>query len=253
MLFQWELVPLEDQVWLISQVVISGLLFIMPFYLFYQSVKFKAVPSQRAFFKGLGIFVIFNFVSQLLWTIDRWYILVNRSTRSLLFSLEIPMWGQPPLFIAIMFVLFLWSFVPVCYPVEKFVRNSRNFPATRINLIAAILLSIYIILTTFILQPLTRGSEIWNVLNVVMNVICAIGIVGAILFAFLIIGFYVILGIQGSGIVRKKSTFIWLGFVLVFIALGLTQIREGWLALLSPIVMILGFVFLTLGYRMEIK
>lgn len=253
MLFQWDTVPLGDQVWLISQAIIAGILLVMPIYLFLQSAKFKAVPSQHAFFKGLGIFVLFNFVTQLLWTIDRWYVQINRSPQSFLFSLEIPMWGQPPLFIAIMFVFFLWSFVPVCWPVEKYVRNSKRFPVTKINIIAAILLTGYVITVAFFMQPLVMNSVTWNLLTIIMDIIGGLGILGAILFALLIIGFYVILGIQGSGIVKKKSTFIWLGFILVFVGLGLTQMRGGWLNLLSPITMILGFILLASGYQMEIK
>ncbi len=253
LIFQWETVGLEDQVWLISQAVIAGILLAMPFYLFSQSGKFRDVQSQRDFFRGLGIFVLFNFVTQLLWTIDRWYISLNHSAGSFLFSLEIPMWGQPPLFIALLFVFFLWSFVPVCWPVEKYVRNSKRFPVTKINLIAAALLTTYVITVTFFMQPLAMGSDTWNLLTIVMDVIGGFGILGAILFALLIIGFYVILGIKGSGFVRKKSTFIWLGFLLVFIGLGLTQMREGWFSLISPLTMILGFIFLASGYQMEIK
>ncbi len=253
MIFQWELVTLEDQVWLISQAVIAGILLIMPFYLFLQSAKFRAVQSQRDFFKGLGIFVLFNFVSQLLWTIDRWLMELTRSTDSPLFSLDIPFMGQPTLFIAVMFVLFLWSFVPVCWPVEKYVRNSKRFPATKINLIAAIALTTYLITVVFFMQPLIKGSETWIILTIIMDFIAGVGFLGAGLFIVLIIGFYVVLGVKGSGFVRKKSTFIWLGFLLVFVGLALTQVRGGWLSLFSPITMILGFIFLVSGYQMEIK
>ena len=67
-------------------------------------------------------------------------------------------------------------------------------------------------------------------------------------------GFYLVLGVKASGSIRKKSFLIAFGFILVFTGLFLTQLpgSEAWISLISPSVMILGFILLVTGYRIQL-
>ncbi len=94
----------------------------------------------------------------------------------------------------------------------------------------------------------------WETLQYVVYGILGIGGLGIILSLVLIIGFYMVLGGKTGGSVRKKSFLIAFGFLLVFIGLLLTQLprSDPWVGLISPMVMIVGFVFLGTGYRIQV-
>ncbi|HMF34041.1 MAG TPA: hypothetical protein VKK79_21630 [Candidatus Lokiarchaeia archaeon] len=254
LVFQWDALQTTDQLYLVSQVIISASMLLMMVYLFSMSNKNKAVQSQKHLYMGLGIFVACNAVTQILWTIDRSYVEITSgatSPSSVIFFFNLPFIGGGA-FIAYLVLLFLWSFVPVCWPCEKYVRNSKRFPATRINIIAAIAMTVYVFIFPLVFPSVVRDSSLWNVLFGIMIAIIVVGGLGAVLFILIIIGFYTLLAIKGSGFVRKKSAFISIGFILTFVGLALTQVKGGWWSLLSPVTMIIGFLLLAAGYRLQI-
>jgi len=238
--------------------MIAIILIVMGVYFFAQSIKFKEVKSQRYFYLGLSLFVAFNTITQVLWTVDKWTIDLIEGTppsdSSVVVDFTIPFIGGGA-FIPYLFMLFLWSFAAVCWPVEKFVRNSKHFPVTIINLAAAISMTVYIFVVPLFVPGIVRNDASWKALIYPMYAICVLGILGALLFMLLIVGFYMVLGFKTGGSVRKKSLLIAFGFMLVFVGLALTQVSKGygpWVSLLSPSVMIIGFVFLGTGYRIQV-
>ncbi|MEX2680480.1 MAG: hypothetical protein Q6373_002685 [Candidatus Sigynarchaeota archaeon] len=258
MIFQWETLDINTQLNLVYQTLIALIMLVMMVYFFAQSVKMREVASQKHFYMGLGGFVAFNLVTQAIWTIDKWIGALNTVPNppnfdgSYVLNFILPFVGKGAIN-PYLFMLFLWGFVAVCWPVEKYVTNSKRFPATSINLIGAIAMSVYIFVVPWFFPGIADGSEAWNVLEYVMYGVLGIGGIGFILALVLIIGFYMYLGGKTSGSVRKKSFLIAFGFMLVFIGLVLTQLPKDnpWMGLVSPTVMIVGFVFLGTGYRIQ--
>jgi hypothetical protein len=257
-IFQWNTLDINEQIWLITQLSIAIILIVMGIYFFGQSVKFKEVKSQRYFYLGLSLFVAFNTVTQVLWTVDKWTIDLMAGTPpsdgSIVVDFNLPFIGGGA-FIPYLFMLFLWSFAAVCWPVEKFVRNSKHFPLTTINLAAAISMTAYIFVVSLFFPGIVRNDASWKALYYPMIAICVLGILGTLLFILLIVGFYMVLGFKTSGSIRKKSLLIAFGFICVFVGLALTQVSKGygpWVSLLSPSVMLVGFAFLVTGYRIQV-
>jgi hypothetical protein len=236
-MLQWEALDINAQLNLVYQALIAIIMAVMLVYFFAQSVKLREVTSQKHFYLGLGGFVAFNTITQVIWTLP----FVGRGAIN-----------------PYMLMLFLWAFVAVCWPVEKYVTNSKRFPITAINLAGAISMSAYIFIVPWFFPGINgvdpMWASAWQTLEYVMYGALGIGAIGVILSLVLIIGFYIVLGGKTGGSVRKKSFLIAFGFLLVFVGLILTQLpkTDPWVGLISPTVMIVGFTFLGTGYRIQV-
>jgi len=257
LIVQWETLDINAQLNLIYQSIIALIMIVMMVYFFAQSVKLREVTSQKHFYMGLGGFVLFNLITQVIWTFDKWLsqatTLPEPTDGSFIVDFTLPFVGKGAIN-PYLFMLFLWGFVAICWPVEKYVTNSKRFPVTTINLIGAIGMSVYMFVVPWFFPGITDTSEAWEPLQYVMYGVLGIGAIGLILALVLIIGFYLVLGAKTSGSVRKKSLLIAFGFMLVFIGLVLTQLPKDnpWMGLISPTMMIVGFVFLGTGYRIQV-
>ncbi|MBN2152670.1 MAG: hypothetical protein JW839_14560 [Candidatus Lokiarchaeota archaeon] len=260
MIVQWETLDLNAQLNLVYQALIAIIMLVMMTYFFAQSVKLRDVTSQKHFYLGLGGFVAFNLITQLIWTIDKWIDAIRTVENppgfdgSYVVDFVLPFVGKGAIN-PYLFMLFLWGFASVCWPVEKYVRNSKRFPITVINLIGAIAMAAYTFVVPWFFPGISDASPAWETLEYAMYGVLGIGAIGLVLALVLIIGFYLVLGGKTSGSVRKKSILIAFGFMLVIIGLLLTQLpKEGnpWIGLISPSVMIVGFIFLGTGYRIQI-
>src|SRR5271157_8494 len=257
---QWYTLQSSEKVWLVSQLIITLSLIFMVIFFYAQAVRHRLLISQKHFHLCLGTFVLFNTITQTLWTADKFYIdlylqqAAPTPTGSAIFSFVIPFMGTGS-FIPFLALMFLWSFVPVCWSSEKYARNSKRKSATLINLISAVALSIFIASIPLFFPEVADGAipknaSIYETLAFVSYGIMLLSAIGIILFLFLIIGFYVAIAAKSSGALRTKSLFISFGFIFVFVGLGLTQVRVvGWLILISPVTVILGLIMLAAGYR----
>ncbi|NMC04094.1 MAG: hypothetical protein GYA24_02720 [Candidatus Lokiarchaeota archaeon] len=258
-MLQWETIDINTQLNLIYQLLIALIMIVMMVYFFTQSVKLREVTSQKHFYLGLGGFVAFNTITQVIWTVDKWIDGLSTVPNppgfdgSHVVDFTMPFVGKGAIN-PYLFLLFLWAFVSICWPVEKYVTNSKRFPITTINLIGAIAMSVYSLVLPWFFPGLTDASEAWNVLEYVMYGVLGIGAIGILLSLVLIIGFYFVLGGKTGGSVRKKSFLIAFGFLLVFVGLLLTQLprTDPWIGLISPTVMIIGFTALGTGYRIQV-
>ena len=157
--------------------------------------------------------------------------------------------------IFIMAVLFLFSFIFITYPMEKYLQEWHSLPITRFLIISSVLVGATCVVFSVFKVPQPIDLLAYQFYIFILFIIGAAGI-GIGLFGFLLI--YLIFALRAEGEIRKISLYICVGIIFVITAVLGGNLSRPWvlhtpLELIGPIFMLLGIVFLITGFIFKRK
>jgi hypothetical protein len=222
----------------------------------YKSARVQdAAISQKEIAKGFGNFVLAINLAQILFLVKLVY---DELSGKYLFPRYIKIGGTG--YEYIMMLCFALAFSFLMKPIEKYILQRERFWITKMNQIALILLLIPLIIAFLLNQP---EVPIWTYLAYPGLAVFAIAALVSIFGSFL---FYIRLGIQGIGEIKKKGYLIGFGMILLYLGLilvtvsfssliGIETIHEIMLwvdALFGPSLMVIGAVMVIAGHKLNV-
>jgi len=223
----------------------------------YRKDKAKGNKGGAAFNLGYFFFFIFTALNQLIYIIDAtseysaaigWdQILDAEIISTVLFDFALK--SQ----IILMLCLFFWSFVPIMFPIEKYIRKSEMYPITILLLIGAITSAILWFVFCYLLIP--QPLELIG-LQIIIAIILLISVVGLLISILAFLYFYLKVAISSTGAVRKKAFLVTFGIFFIYFSLiggNLTRpnVTDTPFELIGPICLILGIVILIYGFKLK--
>lgn len=247
-------------IWLMLEWVIF-IMMILPlpifFYFKYREDKIAENKGSMAFNLGYMLFFIFTSLNQLIYIIDAvsdystvigWNEILSRGIQNTVL-IEFELKSQ----ITLMLCFFFLSFIPIMYPIEKYLRKSEKFPTSvLLGIGAAISGILWLIFCYFgIPQPL---EIIW--LQVVIAIILLIACAGLLISIIAFLFFYLKVAINSTGAVRKKSLIVTFGIFFMYFSLiggNLTRpdVIGTALELIGPVFLVVGIIVLIYGFKIK--
>ncbi|MHA1730902.1 MAG: hypothetical protein ACTSU5_03120 [Promethearchaeota archaeon] len=213
-------------------------------------------PSTATFNIGYFLFFLVNSVNQLSYVADSihgwWPAFKDLLDVDATFSvggLSIKLNSQ----IVFMIACFTWSFLPNMYTVEKYIRNSKRFPVTLMNLVACVL-STAMWVATYAFGVTWEGGVVDVFVFASVVYVFLVGVLIILLF----LAVYLDLARKTPGEVRTKSLIIAFGIIFMYVSLiGGNLLRgegilTGWLQLVGPILLLSGMAVLVYGFSKKI-
>jgi len=254
------MVGIFTDTWLILEWIIFILMIgPLPLFFFSKYRKDKAAENKggAAFNLGYVLFFVFTSLNQLVYLIDAnsayqeavgWVeILVIDVEFPLLLGLNLD--SQ----IVLMVFLFFCGFLPIMFPVEKYIQKWEKYPITKLVIIGAIGTGLLWLLFCYLQLPQPIDSIPYQIVNAVLLLL---GLVGFLISFLAFIRFYLKLAIASTGAIRKKSLIITFGILFMYVSLiGGNLSRNNFigtpLELLGPVLLILGIIILIYGFQIK--
>ena len=175
-----------------------------------------------------------------------------------------------------MIILIFLAIVPLMYPLDKYVKNRPKTPVFKISLITLIIQIVgycWLYIINRILAPggitgsqLIYDGDVSTGIGQVENVFFLIFVVFQILILLLLmwnfVVFYFILAIKSpTGVLRTKSILIFVGIMLLYLALFVGNVyvptmriyHLGYLILLPPITFVIALLLIFAGFNKREK
>ncbi|MHA1293196.1 MAG: hypothetical protein ACTSQJ_11050 [Promethearchaeota archaeon] len=246
-------------IWLIFEWIIFILMAVpVPFFFYKQYRKDKAEGNKgaAAFNLGYMLFFIFTSLNQLVYIIDAvdvysssigWDIVLAKSVKNILVY-EYNLKSQ----IILMFCLFFCSFLPIIYPVEKYIQKNDTFIVSILIFISAIATGI----SWFIFCYLRIPQPDILFFYIIVGIMVLISLFSFLISVIAFIYFYIKLAAKSTGAVRKKALIVTFGILFMYISLiggNLTRpnVLGTPLELIGPICLLLGIVILIYGFKIK--
>ncbi len=261
---------IADDIWYILQWIIFIFLLVIPIYFYIKAKTYKRDGNVggRAFSLGYCFFFLINSINQFFYLMDQ-----DLQLRFFLRFHEI--WGRKLLFtllveidvftthITIMVLLLFLAFIPIIFPMEKYIQRWEKKPVTKLLIISSIFISI--LWTLFCLiglpQPILTNTDFLYALalfyEIIIHILAIIAFITIIVSILTFIYFYIKLAFQSPGIVRRKALIIAFGILFMYISLIVGNLSkpsvEGtWLVMIGPIALISGILILVYGFSIKI-
>jgi len=177
--------------------------------------------------------------------------------------------------IILMILLFFYSFVPITYPLEKYIQQKQKLTKFKFSLLITIILTIFYLVIFVLGRYLStegfKGIQIkWsgeintiggNILNIIIIIIAILTLISYFQLLINFIGNYIIIAKNSpKGALKTKSLSIFFGFLLFYTALiagngfkgELENVLNGWGILIGPIGFILGNFILIYGFNKKV-
>lgn len=220
-----------DDLWYFFQFIALITLIVIGIYLIVLSRR-NPTGSAHAFFMGLTLFLWICILNQFVFLFD---IYVRRYITGQEFIPKVIGVGGNG-YIWVMLILFSLAFIPLMYPIEKYVTQSPKMPITKINITAFIGVLIPYCLVPFIDDYQLRTYIAWP--GLALFVLAALGS----LFGSIII--YLRVGFAGAGVVRQKAFLMAFGLIITYVGIiGGSSIQSSsdlFLGIIGPISIIIG-------------
>jgi len=246
MIFQIEFADELDMCWYISQIII--LVFFIIYFLLTLRKWLKAeLEVQKDMQKGWALFVLTIVLVQSLYLAEE---TADRTIHSEIFPKYIRIGGSGLIFL--MILLFAFSYIFLMYPIEKYLLKREKLWITKLNKISFFLLLIpYIGALIYFNPPM---DKYWTYIAWPGLVMFFFSTLFSIFGSFF---FYLRLGFQGTGVVKKKGLLIGFGILMMYFALlvGLTIDTSigGWIGIIfKPFTMIAGVLMVIAGNQIEV-
>ena len=234
-----------DMVWGLGQIPVLISLVVVALIMFFHFKKSTA-DSQRALFKGFGVFVTCVSLIQLLYVIQ---ILWTRSDLGGDFLVRYIRIGGTG-FEYIMFLGFLLGFSFLLQPLEMYLMEKPKTPITKIDIIGFILLLIpYLGAILYSHPPM---DEYWTLLAYPGVAIGGLGVLLSLIGSF---WFYVRLGLKSTGILRQKGFLIGFGILAMYIGILAGQLLGDlgeWFLVAEPILICVGAWMCIRGLQIQL-
>ncbi len=248
------------EIWLIMQWILFGLMIVpVPifFYLQYRKEKANGNKGGMAFNMGYVLFFIFTSLNQLVYIIDATEIykeilglgpiLDAGVDHDLIYPFTLK--SQ----IILMLFYFFCSFMPIMYPVEKYIQKWKKYPVSKILLIGTLFSGIIWLLFCYFRIPQPLESIPYQVVLLVLILISFLGLLTAIVLFYY---FYMKLAFSSTGIVRKKAIIVSFGIFFMYFALIIGNLSRPDVMgtifeLIGPITLIFGILILVYGFKLK--
>ncbi len=238
----WDLSNTQN-IWYLGQWAVLFILMIIGVYLILLSRK-SDFKSQKAMFIGLSLFLWVAVINQFAFVISMY--LESYSAYNVKIFPQVILIGGGG-YIWILLMCFALGFIPLMYPIEKYVLQVKRLWITPLNIVTFFLVLIPFILTFFITNPTLRTELAYP--GLVFFVLS--GLISFFGPCFI----YIRVGMQSSGIVKTKSFLMGFGLLLIYIAIlvgsEVKQYLGGYLSLFGPIVLIIGLWMVLRGLTMQ--
>ncbi len=155
--------------------------------------------------------------------------------------------------ILLMMLLFFCSFIPIMYPVEKYIQNSEKMLVSKLLIIGAIGMAIAWFTFCYLRIPQPIDFIPFQIIFAILTVVIILGFLVSI---FSFIYSYMKLAAKSTGIIRKKALIVTFGLLFMYISLVAGNlIRPDVvgtpLELIGPILLTLGIVILIYGFKIK--
>ena len=233
-----------DNLWIIGQAIITILLFVNGVYLLILARK-SQIQTQKIVYLGTSLFLLCCMIMELGYILDLYY--RNFAVPPIDIFPEFASIGGPN-YVYLMIVIFSSACIPLMYPLEKVLIQSKKLWRTAIAGIAFIVLMIPVVGFSLITDVEIRTLIAY--IGIPFFAISVISSIGGNLF------FYIRLGATSPGYVRKKSWSIGFGLILTLIAIMVAFLIEGtdvFTTILSPIILTIGLWLVLRGEQMKIS
>jgi hypothetical protein len=233
-----------DNVFLIGQAIVAILLLANGIYLLLLARK-SEIPSQRQVFMGTSLFLLTCMVLELGYIIDLYF--RNFKVPPVDVFPKFADIGGPG-YMYLMLVIFAFGSIPLMFPLEKVLLNSKSMWRTKLAVIGFLILLIPVV--GIILIPEIETRTLITYVGLPFFAFSIILSVGGNIF------FYIRLGVKSPGYVRKKSWSIGFGILVTIIAIVLAFFLKGTDILsnfVSPAVLCIGLWLLLRGEQMKIN
>lgn len=260
---------LSEDVWYISEWVVLLLMLIIPIFFYRKSKEYKREDNAggRAFSLGYCFFFLITSVNQFFYIVDGDLQLKEFLGFTVIFEREI---NFTLLFefalsthISLMFLIFFLSFIPIDYPMEKYIQRWEKKPLTKLLIITSICLGILWVLFCFLglpqpnLQNALIQYEIALIYEIILHLLILVALIALLATVIGFIYFYIKLAIKTTGVVRRKALLITFGILFMYISLVIGNLTkpalEGtWLVMIGPISLISGIFILVYGFSIKI-
>lgn len=243
-----------------------GIFFVLLFFgLFYLRLFFKKRKENRiqaTFNIGYSIFFLVQCLNQV------FYIFLSVSNGTIKLSPEVHSYltnemdliligMDEPLFaldfqIVYMMIFFVWSFLAILYPTEKYLRQQKRYIVSMLLLISSIGLPIILAIAHFLPPYAAIGDGVKTFLGILHPPVMIIVVLAFLVGMIVSVVFYIILGVKTTGTLRKKSFATAFGFIIWFLSVVVGNLLKpklsGAAILLGPIMFYIGTFVLSYSF-----
>jgi hypothetical protein len=229
-------------IWALGQIVVLLLLILIDIILLNLARK-SDFESQKAMFKGFGLFVVACSIIQALYVMQIFY---SRAFEGRdLIPRFISIGGTGYEYVMFMGILLGFSFL--MKPIENYLMQRPKAPITKLDIIGLVLLLIPYL--GAIIYSVSPWDEYWTWAAYPGVGIGGLGVVISIIGSF---WFYIRLGLKSTGMIRTKGYLIGFGIFLMYIGILVGQFMEGWLVVLNPLTIVIGAWMVIRGQKIQI-
>ncbi|MHA1730901.1 MAG: hypothetical protein ACTSU5_03115 [Promethearchaeota archaeon] len=251
---------LGEVIWDYAEILLVPVMFSVAGFFLWNALKSRreGVASTASFQLGYFFFFLVNGINQLSYVafeVDGFWPAFREVLRLpdlgvVLFGTNVKLKSQ----ILFMMACFFFAFAPCMYPVEKYLRQRERFPLFWMG-VASGALTFGLWLAWYPFGLYSDSPAVAYLLGAGMLFAVVTALVDFVLF----IGIYFQLARTTPGEVRKKSLYIALGILLLYLSLLVGNALKStlkdlnpWLVLVGPVSLLLGMVVLVAGFNKKI-